>query len=171
MVVLRPSMPRRRGRTSNMADLLEHFGNPVRVAGERVKSGHEPVHSSRSGTCLDRLAGHRALVVQLVWARRRRRHARHAGSGHPLPGRRRVADRTVRRAGRPALRRIRSRRQKRWRVQRCRSHRHARGGPACLRAPDLSLTFGAFEHKRGHLTGLVRVHLADALLYADTRPS
>src|SRR4051812_25119344 len=32
----------------------------------------------------------------------------------------------------------------------------------------VSLTFGAVERKRGHLVGLVRVHLGDALLYADT---
>jgi DNA polymerase-1 len=32
----------------------------------------------------------------------------------------------------------------------------------------ISLTFGAVERKRGHLVGLVRVHLGDALLYADT---
>jgi hypothetical protein len=36
----------------DMVDLLGHFGNPVHAAGEQLKSGHEPLHGSRSGTCL-----------------------------------------------------------------------------------------------------------------------
>jgi hypothetical protein len=35
----------------DLADLFAHFGNPVQAAGDRLKSGHEPVHGSRSGTC------------------------------------------------------------------------------------------------------------------------
>ena len=44
--------PRSRWAHVDLADLFTHFGNPVQAAGERVKSGHEPVHGSRSGTCL-----------------------------------------------------------------------------------------------------------------------
>ena len=36
----------------DMADVFAHFGNPVRAVGDRLKSGHEPVHGSRSGTCV-----------------------------------------------------------------------------------------------------------------------
>jgi hypothetical protein len=32
--------------------LLQAFGNSVTVVGDRLKSGHAPVHGSRSGTCL-----------------------------------------------------------------------------------------------------------------------
>jgi hypothetical protein len=35
-----------------MVDLLQHFGNEVQSTGERLKSSHEPIHSSRSGTCV-----------------------------------------------------------------------------------------------------------------------
>jgi hypothetical protein len=35
-----------------MADVLERAGNHVQMAGDRLKSGHEPVHGSRSGACL-----------------------------------------------------------------------------------------------------------------------
>jgi hypothetical protein len=36
----------------DLADLLASFGNQVQVAADRLKSGHEPLHHSRSGTCL-----------------------------------------------------------------------------------------------------------------------
>lgn len=36
----------------DLADLLAGFGNRVQVSGGRMKSGHEPLHHSRSGTCL-----------------------------------------------------------------------------------------------------------------------
>jgi hypothetical protein len=44
--------PRSRWAHVDLTDLFAHFGNPVRLAGERLKSGHEPVHGSRSGTCV-----------------------------------------------------------------------------------------------------------------------
>jgi len=44
--------PRSRWAHVSLADLFAHFGNPVQAAGERLKSGHEPVHGSRSGTCV-----------------------------------------------------------------------------------------------------------------------
>src|SRR4051812_14284636 len=36
----------------DLTALFSHFGNPVQAAGERLKTGHEPVHGSRSGTCV-----------------------------------------------------------------------------------------------------------------------
>ena len=36
----------------DLVNLFAHFGNPVQLAGERLKTGHEPVHGSRSGTCV-----------------------------------------------------------------------------------------------------------------------
>ena len=36
----------------DLADLFAHVGNAVQAVGERLKSGHEPVHGSRSGTCV-----------------------------------------------------------------------------------------------------------------------
>jgi hypothetical protein len=36
----------------DLADLFAHYGNTVSSAGERLKTGHEPVHGSRSGTCV-----------------------------------------------------------------------------------------------------------------------
>lgn len=53
--VVRPADDtRRRSRWAHadLADLFAHFDNPVHAAGERLKSGHEPVHGSRSGTCV-----------------------------------------------------------------------------------------------------------------------
>jgi hypothetical protein len=36
----------------DLADLLIHLGNPIQVVGDRLKAGHEPMHGSRSGSCL-----------------------------------------------------------------------------------------------------------------------
>ena len=44
--------PRSRWQHVDLADLFAQFGNPVHAAGERLKAGHEPVHGSRSGTCV-----------------------------------------------------------------------------------------------------------------------
>src|SRR5688572_14888975 len=44
--------PRSRWTHADLVDLFRHFGNPVQAAGERLKAGHEPLHGSRSGTCV-----------------------------------------------------------------------------------------------------------------------
>jgi hypothetical protein len=47
-----PTRAASRWRHVDLADLLASLGNPVKIVGSRIKAGHEPVHSSKSRSCL-----------------------------------------------------------------------------------------------------------------------